>query len=155
MRRAGRRVCLCGAAYLSCGKKQEHASLPPSFLRSSPSCSHFSLKREARRGRWYNSNRSSKSHDCRRKEGGSDCIAFIIIQFPPPPPLLPHSPSKVIIEGETRHEAPASREREEEERERDGRARYLPETKANRSISRSAFLFEGEQSFSDIKVKVY
>ena len=58
-------------------------------------------------------------------------------------PVSPLPLSKVIIEGETRHEAEASRRSREGERERDGRERYLPETKANRSISRSAFLFEG------------
>ena len=154
-------MCHFGQAYLSCGKKQEHASLPPSFLRSSPSCSHFSLKREARRGRWYNSNRSSKSHDCRRKEGGSDCIAFIIIQFPSLP-CVALSVARKLLSKEKRGTREASlshtrvvpRQRDWKEA-RDGRARYLPETKANRSISRSAFLFEGEQSFSDMKVTVY
>ena len=152
-------MCHFGQAYLSCGKKQEHASLPPSFLPSFLSFMLSLLSKKRGEARWYNSNRSSKSHDCRSRNGGK----VGPIASPSSSSSFPAAAVAPSVESYNRRRNSArgpglAREGGREggrEEERDGRARYLPETKANRSISRSAFLFEGEQRFSDMKVTVY
>ena len=127
--REGGRVCATSAKLIYHVAKSRST---PSFLPSS-----FSLKREAR---WrYNSNRSSKSHDCRRREEWRGPIAS--------PSSSSSFPTAAVESYNRRRNSARGRglatEQRGRERERDGRERYLPETKANRSISRSAFLFEG------------
>ena len=136
-------------------KKQERASLH-SIL------SLLSKKREKRR--WYKSNRSPKSHDCRRKggptEGGRESGP---IASPSSSSSFRRSlrRSKVIIEGETRHEGglahtrAQSRQRDWKEA-RDGRARYLPEQKPiDRSFDRLFYLRAATFLFSDIRITIF
>ena len=148
-------VCHLGQAYLSCGKKA--GARLPSFL-----LSLLSKKREKRR--WYKSNRSPKSHDCRRKEGategvGSDCIAFIIIQFPSlSPSLESYYRRRNAARGRPRSLTRAWCRASEigRRRERDGRARYLPEQKPiDRSDDRLFYLRAATFLFSDIRITIF
>ena len=152
-------VCHLGQAYLSCGKKA--GARLPSFL-----LSLLSKKREKRR--WYKSNRSPKSHDCRRKEGATEggrrWVRLHRLHHHPVSVAL--SAARKLLSKEKRgtREASLSHTRARcrraseigRRRERDGRARYLPEQKPiDRSFDRLFYLRAATFLFSDIRITIF
>ena len=154
-------VCHLGQAYLSCGKKAG-ARAPP-FIPSS----HFSLKRERRGGgiRVIEARNltTAGGRKERRRESGPIASPSSSSSFRRRRARVSLSlrRSKVIIEGETRHEGGLARSHaraaaaparlEGGEIERDGRARYLPEQKPiDRSVDRLFYLRAFPFLFTDI-----
>ena len=150
-------VCHLGQAYLSCGKKSRSARA------SLHSSSHFSLKREGRGGgiRVIEARNltTAGGRKERRRESGPIASPSSSSSF-----RRSLRRSKVIIEGETRHEGGLALSRARSRcaseigrrRERDGRARYLPEQKPiDRSDDRLFYLRPAAFLFSDIRITIF
>ena len=123
----------------------------------------LSKKREKRR--WYKSNRSPKSHDCRRKEGPTEGrrSRVRLHRLHHHPVSVALSVARKLLSKEKRGTREASlthaRSRASEigrRRERDGRARYLPEQKPiDRSFDRLFYLRPAAFLFSDIRITIF